>query len=140
MLRYCPLTVFLLVWMGHCAPRLAHATCGDWLQHSDPVQDAARANVFPVDDATAEHATGSDNNANSPAPARPCNGPLCRQAPSGLGPVPASPISERQHHDVAWMNQERSVVHTFDAEWSITDASFVPVGHKMGIERPPQAF
>lgn len=134
MLRSCPLAVLLLILLGVCAPRSAHATCGDWLQHAAPTQHVAAVNADMMDDKS------SADGASSSVPAEPCHGPLCRQSPSGPGPLPASPSMERHHHDVAWMNQESSVVHARDAEWSVMEASFVPVGYKMGIERPPQSL
>ncbi len=128
MSRLLPLIAFFVVFLGSFAPRFAHASCGDWLQHASPIQTFAPS-------------TGEDStDAGAPAaPTRPCSGPLCRQSPSGPDPQPASPTIERRHHDAAWIRLGTADNGSLDHEWFVADGLFLLPGHKMGIERPPRS-
>ncbi|TWT73983.1 hypothetical protein CA85_08660 [Allorhodopirellula solitaria] len=120
MLRIFPLAVFFVILLGVCAPRSVQASCGDWLQHADSMQDTEEA-------------------ATAPAPAEPCHGPACGQSPTGKDPLPAIPGIERHHHDAALLCQERVMQASLDAQSRCGDRLLLPSGYRMAIERPPQS-
>ncbi|TWT35887.1 hypothetical protein KOR34_07840 [Posidoniimonas corsicana] len=73
--------------------RTATATCGDWLAHSPPLEEAS--------DASADHANSKAvTPADDPAPGRKCSGPSCsggQSPPPVATPAPQPAPRELQH-------------------------------------------
>ncbi len=121
MSRILPIIAFFVISACALAPREAEASCGDWLAHP----------------ATA---TMNADSSDLPLPAhRPCNGPLCKQSPSGSVPSPSVPTTERSHEQLAPHLRGQSHAYLVWDGRAVADRSiFLPDGFESDIERPPQ--
>ncbi|MCA9135669.1 MAG: hypothetical protein KDB00_02895 [Planctomycetales bacterium] len=122
--RYLPLIAIAVFAVGVSSSRSVHASCGDWLAHPGEMSLAAVEN--PADEVP-------------PSPRR-CNGPLCRQSPSGPipTPTPTSPKIQRDYSVAICDAQRKPELSLMEGRIETGVFFYLPSGHGMPIERPPQ--
>ncbi|OYP39128.1 hypothetical protein [Rhodopirellula sp. MGV] len=105
-------------------PQSAHASCGDWLQHSIENPTGHAQIDFPI---------------SRDFPAVPCDGPNCQSVP-----VPAIPVSFADGK-VTRNTQPLAVLrlqdHSIESElgYALVESNqYVLPGHLLPIERPPR--
>ncbi len=135
MLRHLLLLTLVIFTAGVLTSRRADASCGDWLAHPDDVSMSQHA--MP------QHAMSqqSSDSIDEPTPPQPCDGPLCRQSPSGPSspPLPPAPQVQRDHHDAVCLSDHCPQPELFPVRFGRDDSLILPSGHAHPIERPPQA-
>ncbi|PAY18525.1 hypothetical protein CKO51_16105 [Rhodopirellula sp. SM50] len=130
MLRHLFLLTLVILTAGVLTSRRADASCGDWLAHPDDGSMSQQA-----------MSQQSGESVDEPAAPRPCDGPLCRQSPSGPGspPLPPAPQVQRDHHDAVCPSDHSPQPELFPVRFGRDDSLILPSGHAHPIERPPQA-